>query len=131
MSARSTKSPSFTICCFPMPLRQTTSTTSQSRGGRVLELGCGSGRLTIPLARAELDIVGIDISESMLAYARKKASAANVNVEFQLADMRDFDLPEKFSTIFAAGNSLLHLLDNANLQRCLSCVRRHLSRDGR
>ena len=104
---------------------------AKSRGGRVLELGCGSGRLTIPLARAELDIVGIDISESMLAYARKKASAANVNVEFQLADMRDFDLHEKFSTIFVAGNSLLHLLDNANLQRCLSCVRRHLSRDGR
>lgn len=100
-------------------------------GGRVLELGCGSGRLTIPIARAGVDIIGADLSESMLAAARVKARNAGLQVEFVAADMRSFALPGPFSAILIPGNSLLHLLTIDELLACLCCVRRHLAPGGR
>ena len=61
--------------------------------GSVLELGCGSGRPTLLLAQNGIDIVGADLSGSMLEAARAKAAAAGVDVPFVQADMRHFDLP--------------------------------------
>jgi SAM-dependent methyltransferase len=104
---------------------------SRKGGGRALELACGSGRMTIPIAEAGIEIVGIDLSASMLDAARAKASAARVNVQFVQGDMRSFELPQKFSTIFIAGNSLLHLLNIDDLQHCFACVRRQLAPGGR
>ena len=94
--------------------------------GEVLELGCGSGRLTIAIAKTGHNIIGMDLSASMLAAARRKAVMADVFIDFRQADMCDFDLPERFDTILIPGNSLLHLHTSAELQRCLTNVRRHL-----
>jgi SAM-dependent methyltransferase len=99
-------------------------------GGRVLELACGSGRLTIPIAQAAVEIVALDSSESMLNAARAKAVETGVAPMFVHGDMRTFELPGQFSTIFMAGNSLLHLLTNDALRGCLEHVRRHLLGDG-
>jgi 2-polyprenyl-3-methyl-5-hydroxy-6-metoxy-1,4-benzoquinol methylase len=101
------------------------------RGGRVLELACGSGRLTIPIAQSGVDIVGADLSASMLETARAKAQRAGVNVQFFQADMRDFELPGPFSTILIPGNSLLHLFTADDLIQCFRNVRRHLAPNGR
>ena len=49
-------------------------------GEPVLELACGSGRLTIPLAKEGVNITGVDISEDMLALAKSKASKDGVNI---------------------------------------------------
>jgi len=100
-------------------------------GGPVLELGCGSGRLTIPIARAGIQIVGADLSRPMLQAARAKARAAGVEVDLREADMRGFEMPERFSAILIAGNSLLHLLTLEELKQCLASVRRHLAPGGR
>jgi SAM-dependent methyltransferase len=100
-------------------------------GGRALELGCGSGRLTLLIAQNGIDIVGADLSSSMLDAARAKAAAAKVDVPFVQADMRHFDLAGKFSTILIPGNSLLHLLTIDELKQCLASVRRHLEPGGR
>jgi SAM-dependent methyltransferase len=100
-------------------------------GGRVLELACGSGRLTIPIAQSGIEIIGADLSASMLATARAKAQRAGVEVKFLEADMRGFDLPGKFSAILIPGNSLLHLFTPEDLKQCLACVRRHLASNGR
>ena len=100
-------------------------------GGPALELGCGSGRLTIPIAQEGVEILGIDLSESMLGTARSKAQAAAVPVEFIQADMRRFDLGRKFSTVIIPGNSLLHLLTIDDLKQCLTAVRSHLAPSGR
>ena len=99
--------------------------------GQVLELGCGSGRLTIPIARSGVNIVGIDLSDSMLETARAKAAAARVQVEFQRQDMRCFSRPEHFDTILIPGNSLLHLHSVANLRDCLGSIHRHLVPGGK
>src|SRR5579864_9562477 len=56
--------------------------------GRVLELGCGSGRLTIPIARNGIEIIGADVSKPMLDAAQAKALRAGVAVQFLEADMR-------------------------------------------
>jgi SAM-dependent methyltransferase len=101
------------------------------KGGPVLELGCGSGRLTIPIAQSGVDITGADLSHTMLATARAKAAAAGVKIEFISADMCDFALPQRFSLIFIAGNTLQHVLASADLSRCFACVRRHLLPGGR
>ncbi|MDQ6759128.1 MAG: class I SAM-dependent methyltransferase [Acidobacteriota bacterium] len=103
--------------------------------GSVLELGCGSGRLTIPIARhlaqSAVETVGIDLSQAMLDVARAKAQAAHLAVTFLQGDMRRFALPRRFSTILIPGNSLLHLLTTDDLNACLAAVHRHLDEDGR
>ena len=100
-------------------------------GGPVLELACGSGRLTIPLAKAGLNITGMDISEEMLQLAKLKASKAGISTSFIQGDMRSFDLGEKFKFIFIPAPSLSHLHKREEIEDCLSCVRRHLAEEGR
>ena len=101
------------------------------RGGRALELGCGTGRIAIPIAKSGIEITGLDLSASMLALARRKAAEEGVSIEFIEADMRFLDLGTRFSTILIPGNSLLHLLTIEDLRLCLNGVRRHLAPGGR
>jgi len=104
---------------------------AQRSGGPVLELACGSGRLTIPIAGLGLNVTGVDLSATMLEAARAKAAAAGVRVEFIRGDMRSFDLPQRFATILIPGNSLVHLLSVQELKQCFQNVRRHLAAGGR
>lgn len=100
-------------------------------GEPVLELACGSGRLTIPLANEGVTITGMDISEEMLDLARLKASKHAASIRFLSGDMRNFDLGEKFKFIFVPAQSLSHLHRREEVEDCLSCVRRHLADEGR
>ena len=97
----------------------------------VLELACGTGRLTIPIAQAGVEIVGLDLSPSMLAHARTKAGAAGVEIEFVEGDCRSFELGRKFGLIFMAFNSMQHLHDYGSLAALFGCVRKHLAEGGR
>lgn len=100
-------------------------------GGPVLELACGSGRLTVPLAEEGLDIEGLDLSPPMLALAREKSDARGLRLLWHLGDMADFTVDRKFSFIFLPNNSVAHLLGWTDLVSCLNRVRRHLKSDGR
>jgi SAM-dependent methyltransferase len=100
-------------------------------GGPALELACGTGRLTIPIARSGVQIAGLDLSPSMLAHARTKAEAAGVKIEFVEGDCREFDLGRKFALIFMAFNSMQHLHDYESLAALFACVRKHLAEGGR
>jgi len=100
-------------------------------GEPALELGCGYGRLTIPLAEAGVNIRGLDVSEEMLGLAKLKASKSGVNIRFMQGDMRGFDLGEKFKFIFIPAQSLSHLHTREEIENCFSCVRRHLAEQGR
>jgi SAM-dependent methyltransferase len=79
------------------------------RGGRVLELGCGTGHKLIPIASDGRPCAGLDFSADMLAEARRKADERGVAVEWVRGDMRAFDLGRTFDFVFIAANSLLHL----------------------
>src|SRR3954447_8232443 len=73
---------------------------ARQQGGAVLELACGTGQLTIPIALHGLPTVGLDLSSAMLKVARARAAAADVSIAFVQADMRDFALRRHFSLIF-------------------------------
>ena len=96
-------------------------------GGRVLELGCGTGQKLIPIASDGHPCVGLDASSDMLAEARHKADEGGVGVEWVHGDMRDFDVGRTFDFVFIAANSLLHLHDAKDLVSCFRSVRRHLA----
>ncbi|MBV8817933.1 MAG: class I SAM-dependent methyltransferase [Acidobacteriaceae bacterium] len=99
--------------------------------GPVLDLACGSGRITIPLARQGVEITGADLSPSMLERARTKAGSAGLIIPFLPADLRGFQFNQRFAAILISGNSLLHLQSVPELRRCFQCVRDHLLPHGR
>jgi SAM-dependent methyltransferase len=98
--------------------------------GDVLELACGTGQLTVPIAGAGLPVVGLDVSLPMLNTARERAAAAKVSVEHLLGDMRNFDLGRRFGLIFIARNSLLHLHSIEDILAAFAAIRRHLTPGG-
>jgi SAM-dependent methyltransferase len=102
----------------------------RSGGGAVLELCCGTGRLTIPLALRGHAMTGLDFTDSMLDRARDKARTAGAHVEWRKGDMRALDLGRSFSTIFIPFNSLQNTYSIDDLEKIFAGVRRHLEPDG-
>ena len=102
----------------------------KNKGARILELCCGTGRLTIPIAKDGYNISGVDITSSMLEQAKVKASEAGLEVEFIEADIRTLDLPEKYDLIFIPFNSIHHLYQNEDLFQAFNVVKNHLKENG-
>lgn len=101
-------------------------------GARVLELACGSGRLTVPLAEAGAHVVGGDLSPAMLERALQAATARGAEIELVVLDMRDFDLGGRlFDAVILAANSVLHLSEPEEFAGLFRCVARHLAPGGR
>ncbi len=101
------------------------------QGGRVLELGCGTGHKLIPIASDGHPCMGLELSPHMLAEARRKADERGVKVDWVQGDMRGFDLGQRFDLVLIAANSLLHLHEAEDVVDCLRSVRRHLAPGGR
>jgi len=99
--------------------------------GPVLELACGTGRLTLELARAGIDVTGLDISAPMLAQAREKAAKEGLKALLVKGDVRSFRLKRRFKLIFIPFNSMQHLADRSSLERFFASVRAHLAPGGR
>ena len=72
----------------------------ENKDAQILELCCGTGRLTLPIAKEGYDITGVDYTPSMLAQAKVKASEAGLEISFIEADIRTLNLPEKYDLIF-------------------------------
>jgi SAM-dependent methyltransferase len=99
---------------------------------QVLELGCGTGRVTIELAQHCAFIIGIDRSAAMLSICRDKLSAAGIsNVELLQGDISDFSLERTFDFIVAPYRVLQNLETDFQLHGLFSNIRRHLSPGGR
>jgi len=97
--------------------------------GPVLDLGCGCGRMAIPLAQAGIEIVGLDVVPQMLAHGREKAD--DLPIRWVEADARAFHLHQKFELIFSTGAVFQHLLSLPDQEACLARVREHLTDNGR
>ncbi|HEX3054007.1 MAG TPA: class I SAM-dependent methyltransferase [Aggregatilineaceae bacterium] len=97
-------------------------------GGPLLEIGCGTGRLTIPLAEQGFSITGLDVVPGMLERARHKAKG--LAIEWIEADARDFQLGRQFNLIFTMG-CFQHFLERADQEAVLRNVREHLTAEGR
>lgn len=101
--------------------------TALQHNSAVLELGCGSGRLTRLLGSSGHRVVGIDISLPMLQAAR---NTIRKNVRYICMDMRTIALQQKFDAVIIPYNSLNLLKDNGDVHACLQSCREHLTTDG-
>ena len=102
--------------------------------GPVLELGCGTGRVAIPIAQAGVDVVGIDNSHAMLEQARLKVDSLGPGagtLELVNADMRDFSLDTTFDLAIIPFRGFLALLTVEDQRRALMRIREHLNIGGR
>jgi SAM-dependent methyltransferase len=102
--------------------------------GRVLELACGSGRVTTALVRDGHQVVGIDRSHAMLCRAAARVErlgrAARQRAVFVRGDMRRFALAARFPLVVMAFNSFEHLYTRVEVAACLERVRAHLAPGG-
>ena len=72
-------------------------------GEPALDLGCGNGRILLPLLQAGLDVDGVDVSEDMIALARGAAERAGFNPGLIAQAKQDLDLQRRYGTIFMVG----------------------------
>jgi SAM-dependent methyltransferase len=104
-------------------------------GDPVLELGCGTGRVTMALAEDGYRVTGLDLSEWVLERAAQKRAAlvteARERVHFVQGDMTGFDVGEKFRLIIVPFRPFQHLVETHQQVNCLLCARKHLARRGR
>ncbi len=102
--------------------------------GPVLELGCGTGRVAIPLARAGHRVTGVDISSQMLARARRHRRALPaedaMRLRFSLQDMTSFVFPRTYQVVVIAFSTLALVTEPAGRTGCLQRVHRHLEPGG-
>ncbi|HJZ12725.1 MAG TPA: class I SAM-dependent methyltransferase, partial [Acidobacteriota bacterium] len=100
-------------------------------GSPVLELGCGTGRILVPIAQAGLECYGLDMSRDMLAICESKVRSLQLNnVHLRYSSMDDFHYDRKFSVIYIPFRSFQHLMKVEQQLSCLQLVRDHLNEDG-
>ncbi len=105
------------------------------RGGPVLELGVGTGRVALDTVRAGVELVGIEPVPEMLAHARAKAerlpAAARARLTLKRGDVRSLRLGRRFPLITAPFNVFMHLYTRRDFERALAGAAGHLERGGR
>jgi SAM-dependent methyltransferase len=107
---------------------------AEERGGPVLEHGCGNGRITLPMARAGAEVVGVDRSAPMLAdlraRLREEPPEVRGRVSLRRGDMRSARLGRRFPLVICPFNAFLHLYDRRDVERFLARTREHLTPRG-
>jgi SAM-dependent methyltransferase len=101
--------------------------------GPVLELGLGTGRLAIPLAREAVAYHGIEAEPSMIAALRAKMLAAGVPnhlINVHHGSFIDFDLGQQFALVLIPANAIAHVVDHGEAVSFFRAVRRHTAADG-
>lgn len=98
----------------------------------VLDLACGTGSMTIELAKRGYDMIGVDLSVEMLNVARARAYDENVNskVLWLCQDMTEFELYGTVDLIVSCLDSINHLTSVYDLKKCFSLVKNYLNPEG-
>ena len=108
---------------------------ARTSGGPVLELGAGTGRIAIPIARDGIDVYALDLETPMLDRLRLKLEAETPEVRGRVtivhADMRTFAIDRQFPVVFAPFRAFLHNVTVDDRLACLARVREHLAPGGR
>ena len=103
-------------------------------GCRVLEPGCGTGRVLVPLAAAGADVLGVDSSAAMLEVCQRRiadAELATCRARVTPADITRLDLQQEFDLIIAPYRVLQNLASDAEVKGLLEGIERHLAPEGR
>jgi SAM-dependent methyltransferase len=101
-------------------------------GSPILELGAGTARVSIALAKAGYTVVGVELSEAMVVRGREHIARENLTeqVELMQGDMRRLELSQKFPIVIAPFNTLMHAYTLQDQDATLATVKRHLEPGG-
>jgi SAM-dependent methyltransferase len=103
---------------------------AQRAGGRVLELGCGNGRILLELLRRGIDAYGVDRSAAMLEHLREKAGSAIAGRVCRM-DARALAFPDAFALVLCPYSLITYMAAERDVERMLDGIRRALSIHGR
>jgi SAM-dependent methyltransferase len=106
---------------------------ARASGGPVVELACGTGRISVPIAKAGISLIGVDASAGMLEIAREYGDTEGVRelLDLRLGDMRDPPVTERVPLVLIPFRSLLHMTTEADRLRALGAAHELLVPDGR
>lgn len=96
-----------------------------------LEIGCGTGRLLVPLVEDGLDVEGLELSSEMLELCRQKAAQHGIEVTLHQQDMRSFELPRRYRCIYVPFFSMQVFTELDEARRTLERFHHHLEPAGR
>ena len=100
-------------------------------GGPLLDVGAGTGRVAVALARAGFEVVALDSSRAMLALARRKIRGAlSRRLRLVRADVRDFQFDERFSLAIVGDNTFAHMVTRQDQDLALRSLKAHLLSTG-
>lgn len=88
---------------------------NMKKTNKILELACGTGNITIPLAKKGYNVVGLDISQDMLMVAKDKSIENNLKVLFIEQNMIDLELEEKFDCVLSMCDGINYIVDTEDL----------------
>lgn len=97
---------------------------------QILDIGCGTGNITIPLAALGYGVVGVDASDSMLKTAREKAAQAGVSIDFVQQHVQDLSLAGMFDAAISTCDSLNYVLEEGAMREAFARIRQHLRPGG-
>ncbi len=101
-----------------------------STNGKVLELGCGTARITIPLKKSGVDITGLDHAQAMIEIATAKASKEELDIQFIVDDATSFSCSKNFQAIFMPYNSIC-FIGNERINTFVKNIEGHLTSGGK
>jgi SAM-dependent methyltransferase len=100
------------------------------REGTVCELGCGTGSMTERFAKAGYRMIGVDLSEDMLALAQRKKEESGLDILYLHQNMEELELLSLVDAIISVCDSMNYLLDETALDKVFANVRKYLKDDG-
>jgi len=116
----------------PVLLRFFASKADATQNSRVLDLGCGTGRLALRFLEAGYEVTGLDLSTDMLTLAETRCAKYRIagKADFIRGDISDFELEGPFAIVLSTYNSMNHLDRKEKLSRCFASVKKCLAQDG-
>jgi len=106
---------------------------ASASGGPVVELACGTGRISVPIAKAGIGVIGVDASAAMLEVARDYARTEGVHalLDLRQGDMREPPVEERVPLVLIPFRSLLHMTTEVDRLRALAAANELLIPGGR
>lgn len=106
---------------------------AMKQNGEVLELGCGTGRVSLALAKQGIKVTGLDLSNEMLGVFSQKLEMhpkLKDKVSIVHENMANFSFDKKFALVIAPFRAFQALTDDSDISNSLKCIREHLTDDG-
>lgn len=100
------------------------------KGRKALELGCGTGNMTLRLKEKGMEITALDISDDMLTVAQEKAFERRLKINFLNQDMTKFELKRKFDLVFSFCDGYNYITEEESLISSFQKVFNHLENQG-